>query len=371
MEPKVPEFGRFAEPSLLILVSLSDGPKHGYAIMQDIEQGTGRPMGAGTLYAALARLEEQGFIEPIRAHRSAAAVSPHGGRRVEPRGTAPRAFRVRRRRVCGNSARPSHEIDPDPLLPRPLAGPLRRRVRGGPRGTSARALRRRRYPPRPPSMPTSTCAASAPHPIDKGVSRCRFVSAAQPPSSAQSSSSTGFVVDVDRLDADGVEAFPGAALVLAGTALLLLALVGLSAFQARRHPRLIWAAFAVPAIGLTMIGVGIVGMAALGDRPFPGGVSPWNIWILGVFATVVGSGLFAIATYRTDALPRAGAGLLGAGSAVLLRSSCPRNGSRRRPRGHGSGRSSLVGLLAFTARWVALGWTAIRVDQPAAAARPA
>ena len=43
-----PEFGRFAEPSLLILVSLSDGPKHGYAIMQDVEQGTGRPMGAGT-----------------------------------------------------------------------------------------------------------------------------------------------------------------------------------------------------------------------------------------------------------------------------------------------------------------------------------
>jgi DNA-binding PadR family transcriptional regulator len=65
MEPKNPEFGRFAEPSLLILVSLSAGPKHGYAIMQDIEGGTGRPMGAGTLYAALVRLEEQGFVEPL------------------------------------------------------------------------------------------------------------------------------------------------------------------------------------------------------------------------------------------------------------------------------------------------------------------
>jgi DNA-binding PadR family transcriptional regulator len=65
MERRVPEFGRFAEPSLLILVSLSDGPKHGYAMMQDIEAGTGRPMGAGTLYAALARLEEQGLIEPL------------------------------------------------------------------------------------------------------------------------------------------------------------------------------------------------------------------------------------------------------------------------------------------------------------------
>jgi DNA-binding PadR family transcriptional regulator len=67
MTPNAPEFGRFAEPSLLILVSLSDGPKHGYAIMQDVEQATGRPMGAGTLYAALARLEEQGLVEPLPA----------------------------------------------------------------------------------------------------------------------------------------------------------------------------------------------------------------------------------------------------------------------------------------------------------------
>ena len=65
MASKVPVFGRFAEPSLLILVSLSDGPKHGYAIMQDVDRAPGRPMGAGTLYAALARLEEQGLIEPM------------------------------------------------------------------------------------------------------------------------------------------------------------------------------------------------------------------------------------------------------------------------------------------------------------------
>ena len=65
MDPRAPEFGRFAEPSLLILVSLSHGPKHGYAIMTDIETDTGRPMGAGTLYAALARLEDSGLIEPL------------------------------------------------------------------------------------------------------------------------------------------------------------------------------------------------------------------------------------------------------------------------------------------------------------------
>ena len=59
------ELGRFAEPSLLILVSLGDGPKHGYAIMTDVESGTGRPLGPGTLYAALARLEERGLIEAL------------------------------------------------------------------------------------------------------------------------------------------------------------------------------------------------------------------------------------------------------------------------------------------------------------------
>lgn len=65
MESRVPDLGRFAEPALLILVSLSDGAKHGYAIMTDVEAGTGRPMGPGTLYAALARLEERGLIEAL------------------------------------------------------------------------------------------------------------------------------------------------------------------------------------------------------------------------------------------------------------------------------------------------------------------
>lgn len=62
---RFPDLGRFAEPALLILTSLSEGPKHGYAMMADIEAGTGRPLGPGTLYAALARLEAQGLVEPL------------------------------------------------------------------------------------------------------------------------------------------------------------------------------------------------------------------------------------------------------------------------------------------------------------------
>jgi DNA-binding PadR family transcriptional regulator len=65
VSPTVPELGRFAEPALLILVSLGDGPKHGYAIMFDVEEATGRPMGPGTLYGALARLEERGLVEAL------------------------------------------------------------------------------------------------------------------------------------------------------------------------------------------------------------------------------------------------------------------------------------------------------------------
>ena len=61
------DLGRFAEPSLYILVSLSDGPKHGYAIMTDVAAISGAPMGPGTLYGALARLERRGLIEPLES----------------------------------------------------------------------------------------------------------------------------------------------------------------------------------------------------------------------------------------------------------------------------------------------------------------
>ena len=57
--------GRFGEPSLYILMSLGDGPKHGYAIMQDVEAMSGQPLGPGTLYGSLSRLERRGLVEPL------------------------------------------------------------------------------------------------------------------------------------------------------------------------------------------------------------------------------------------------------------------------------------------------------------------
>jgi DNA-binding PadR family transcriptional regulator len=58
-------FGRYAGPATLILSSLADGAKHGYALMKDIEAFSGVRLGPGTLYEALSRLEGQGLIEAL------------------------------------------------------------------------------------------------------------------------------------------------------------------------------------------------------------------------------------------------------------------------------------------------------------------
>ncbi len=67
--PDAPEslgsFGRYAGPATLILSSLADGPKHGYALTKDIEAFAGMRLAPGTLYEALSRLERQGFIEAL------------------------------------------------------------------------------------------------------------------------------------------------------------------------------------------------------------------------------------------------------------------------------------------------------------------
>ncbi|HEY7291780.1 MAG TPA: helix-turn-helix transcriptional regulator [Vicinamibacterales bacterium] len=66
-EDELASLGRFSEPALYILVSLADGPKHGYAITQDIETVAGQKLGPGTLYAAIARLEARKWIEALPA----------------------------------------------------------------------------------------------------------------------------------------------------------------------------------------------------------------------------------------------------------------------------------------------------------------
>lgn len=60
-------FGRYAGPATLILSSLAEGPKHGYALTKDVEEFAGVRLAPGTLYEALARLESQGLIAALEA----------------------------------------------------------------------------------------------------------------------------------------------------------------------------------------------------------------------------------------------------------------------------------------------------------------
>ena len=56
---------RFGEPGVLVLLSLSEGPRHGYAITEDIRQQTGITLGPGTLYGSLTKLAGRGLIRPL------------------------------------------------------------------------------------------------------------------------------------------------------------------------------------------------------------------------------------------------------------------------------------------------------------------
>lgn len=56
-----------SEPSFFILLSLTSGPRHGYAVLKDAEDlSEGRiTLSVSTLYTALGRMEEQGLIERV------------------------------------------------------------------------------------------------------------------------------------------------------------------------------------------------------------------------------------------------------------------------------------------------------------------
>ncbi|MDQ6810391.1 MAG: PadR family transcriptional regulator [Actinomycetota bacterium] len=65
MNERVDDLGRFTEPAVLVLSSLAEGPKHGYAITLDARATSGIELGPGTLYGALARLERRHLIEAL------------------------------------------------------------------------------------------------------------------------------------------------------------------------------------------------------------------------------------------------------------------------------------------------------------------
>jgi DNA-binding PadR family transcriptional regulator len=63
--PRVADDPKWTDPGLLVMGSLAAGPKHGYAMVQDVVETTGVRLGPGTLYGAIARLEARGLIEAV------------------------------------------------------------------------------------------------------------------------------------------------------------------------------------------------------------------------------------------------------------------------------------------------------------------
>jgi DNA-binding PadR family transcriptional regulator len=56
-----------SDPTILILASLAEGDKHGYAIMEDVRAFAGIRLGPGTLYGAITRLEGRGWIRAVKS----------------------------------------------------------------------------------------------------------------------------------------------------------------------------------------------------------------------------------------------------------------------------------------------------------------
>ena len=163
----------------------------------------------------------------------------------------------------------------------------------------------------------------------------------------------GFVVASDVVG--GVDSRTTAAMMAVGSLGLLIALVGLSAYQARVHPILSWVAFAVPAIGTIALLVGALGVA-VGREQFA------DAFYFGLLTYFVGSLLFAIATFLTAVLSRPGAVLLGVAPILAI--------------GGGGGEGSaevltVAALICFTLGWCAMGVKAIRLDRAMPAPRPA
>jgi DNA-binding PadR family transcriptional regulator len=79
--------GYFSDPPLLVLASLADGPKHGYAMIEDIQQMCGTRLGPGSLYGAITRLDREGLIEALasRERRQPYRLTAEGRRVLRAR----------------------------------------------------------------------------------------------------------------------------------------------------------------------------------------------------------------------------------------------------------------------------------------------
>ena len=73
------------DPTILILASLAEAEKHGYAIMEDIQVFAGIRLGPGTLYGAISRLEQRGWIQAVKSNsrRQPYRITAEGSRHLK------------------------------------------------------------------------------------------------------------------------------------------------------------------------------------------------------------------------------------------------------------------------------------------------
>ena len=157
------------------------------------------------------------------------------------------------------------------------------------------------------------------------------------------------------------------ALAVAGMFALLIALVGVSAFQARTRPRLVWTAFGLCAFATITNLVGVLGLMGLADLSGPWEVAAGAALLLGLVAGLVGFSLFGIATLQAGVLSRFGAMLLAIAPVVWLAAVLV---SGIGDWGFGW-YLVMAASLAFVLGWLIIGIAAIRLDQPATGPRPA
>jgi DNA-binding PadR family transcriptional regulator len=71
------------DPGLLLMISLAGGPKHGHAMLLDVQRFAAIRLGPGTLYGALSRLEKEGDVEALPSDgRRRPYRLTHAGRRT-------------------------------------------------------------------------------------------------------------------------------------------------------------------------------------------------------------------------------------------------------------------------------------------------
>jgi hypothetical protein len=146
--------------------------------------------------------------------------------------------------------------------------------------------------------------------------------------------------------------------LLVALAALLVALTGMSAFQARSNPWLVWTAFGLTAVGTLAIFIaGVSDLAGVGPRDWRDGPLP-----IGAVTAALGSATFGIATYRGSVLSRKGALSLVIGPAVGCIGAIAVGQDL-----WGLGMLLvLIGLVSFLAGWFTLGVAAIRLDRTSA-----